>query len=103
MDAEENHPGNESDQEAVNACLRLWLEVLNRKEELTDGDVLAAAQTAARETGLPLPTLGKQILRDGKTGKPYDQAVTVGVMTILKLHHLVEDKVHAGRPAPTAW
>ena len=39
--------------------------------------------------------LGKQTLRDGKTGIPYDQAVTVGVMTILKLHHLVEDKVHA--------
>ena len=36
MDAEENHPGNESDQEAVNACLRLWLEVLDRKEELAD-------------------------------------------------------------------
>jgi DNA-directed RNA polymerase subunit beta len=100
MDAEENHPGNESDQEAVNACLRLWLEILDRKEELADGDVLAAAQKAARETGLPLPTLGKQILRDGKTGKPYDQAVTVGVMTILKLHHLVEDKVHARSTGP---
>jgi DNA-directed RNA polymerase subunit beta len=100
MDAEENRPGNESDQEAVNACLRLWLEVLDRKDELADGDVLAAAQSAARETGLPLPTLGKQILRDGKTGKPYDQAVTVGVMTILKLHHLVEDKVHARSTGP---
>jgi DNA-directed RNA polymerase subunit beta len=100
MDAEENHPGNESDQEAVNACLRLWLEVLDRKEDLAEGDVLAAAQKAARETGLPLPTLGKQILRDGKTGKPYDQAVTVGVMTILKLHHLVEDKVHARSTGP---
>ena len=50
--------------------------------------------------GLPLPTLGKQILRDGKTGQPYDQPVTVGVMTILKLHHLVEDKVHARSTGP---
>jgi DNA-directed RNA polymerase subunit beta len=32
-----------------------------------------------------MPTLGKQILRDGKTGIPYDQPVTVGVMTVLKL------------------
>jgi DNA-directed RNA polymerase subunit beta len=51
-------------------------------------------------TGHPLPTLGKQILRDGKTGRPYDQPVTVGVMTILKLHHLVEDKVHARSTGP---
>jgi DNA-directed RNA polymerase subunit beta len=47
-----------------------------------------------------LPILGKQTLRDGKTGIPYDQPVTVGVMTILKLHHLVEDKVHARSTGP---
>ena len=33
------------------------------------------------ESGFPIPTLGKQFLRDGKTGVPYDQPVTVGVMT----------------------
>jgi DNA-directed RNA polymerase subunit beta len=47
-----------------------------------------------------VPTLGKQILRDGKTGEAYDQPVTVGVMTMLKLHHLVEDKVHARSTGP---
>jgi DNA-directed RNA polymerase subunit beta len=52
------------------------------------------------QSGHPIPTLGKQILRDGKTGVPYDQPVTVGVMTILKLHHLVEDKVHARSTGP---
>ncbi|MCX8037051.1 MAG: DNA-directed RNA polymerase subunit beta, partial [Candidatus Sumerlaeia bacterium] len=52
------------------------------------------------ETGHPIPTLGKQILRDGKTGLPYDQPVTVGVMTVFKLHHLVEDKVHARSTGP---
>ncbi len=51
-------------------------------------------------TGKPIPTLGKQILRDGKTGDPYDRPVTVGVMTMLKLHHLVEDKVHARSTGP---
>src|SRR5258706_6547086 len=51
-------------------------------------------------TGIPIPTLGKQFLRDGKTGVPYDQPVTVGVMTVLKLHHLVEDKVHARSTGP---
>jgi DNA-directed RNA polymerase subunit beta len=52
------------------------------------------------KSGRPLPTLGKQVLRDGKTGEPYDQPVTVGVMTMLKLHHLVEDKVHARSTGP---
>jgi DNA-directed RNA polymerase subunit beta len=47
-----------------------------------------------------MPILGKQTLRDGKIGLPYDQPVTVGVMTILKLHHLVEDKVHARSTGP---
>jgi len=51
-------------------------------------------------TGIPIPILGKQMLRDGKSGLPYDQPVTVGVMTILKLHHLVEDKVHARSTGP---
>ena len=39
-------------------------------------------------------------MRDGKTGDPYDRPVTVGVMTMLKLHHLVEDKVHARSTGP---
>ena len=47
-----------------------------------------------------MPILGKQILRDGKSGLAYDQPVTVGVMTMLKLHHLVEDKVHARSTGP---
>lgn len=48
----------------------------------------------------PMPTLGKQKLRDGKTGDYYDHPVTVGLMTVLKLHHLVEDKVHARSTGP---
>jgi DNA-directed RNA polymerase subunit beta len=47
-----------------------------------------------------MPILGKQVLRDGMTGKPYDLPVTVGMMTMLKLHHLVEDKVHARSTGP---
>ncbi len=88
------------DQAAINACLRLWMESLGRTKKLADANVYAAAQDVATETGLPLPILGKQVLRDGKTGQPYDQPVTVGVMTILKLHHLVEDKVHARSTGP---
>ena len=38
---------------------------------------------------------GKSVLRDGRTGLPFDNPVTVGVMYMLKLHHLVDDKIHA--------
>ncbi len=43
---------------------------------------------------------GKTKLIDGRTGKPFDNAVTVGVMYYLKLHHLVDDKIHARSTGP---
>ncbi len=92
------HP--ERDDYTVRACLRLWMEALGYAKKVSDEKVLNAAQEVMRENGSPMPILGKQTLRDGKTGLPYDQPVTVGVMTILKLHHLVEDKVHARSTGP---
>ncbi len=47
-----------------------------------------------------LPEDGKTILFDGRTGEPFDQKVTVGVMYMLKLHHLVEEKIHARAIGP---
>jgi len=85
---------------AINTCLRLWMKSLGITKDHSDEQLFDAAQKTAVEFGVPVPTLGKQILRDGKTGVPYDQPVTVGVMTILKLHHLVEDKVHARSTGP---
>jgi DNA-directed RNA polymerase subunit beta len=52
------------------------------------------------EVGEPMPILGKQILYDGKSGEPLDQPVTVGKVLMMKLHHLVEDKVHARSTGP---
>jgi len=43
---------------------------------------------------------GKMTLYDGRTGKPFDHDVTVGYMYILKLHHLVDDKIHARSTGP---
>lgn len=48
----------------------------------------------------PLPHVGKERLYDGKTGDPFAQTVTVGIMHVLKLAHLVEDKVHARSTGP---
>jgi DNA-directed RNA polymerase subunit beta len=47
-----------------------------------------------------LPTRGQTVLFDGRTGEPFDQDVTVGVMYMLKLHHLVDDKIHARSIGP---
>ncbi len=89
------------DANAMNACHRLWLESMGVDEKsLSDEQLADEARKVTLETHVPLPTLGKQLLRDGKTGEAYDQAVTVGVMTVLKLHHLVEDKVHARSTGP---
>lgn len=43
---------------------------------------------------------GKTILYDGRTGEPFDKEVTVGYMYMLKLHHLVDDKIHARSTGP---
>jgi len=47
-----------------------------------------------------LPETGQAILYDGRTGQPFDRPVTVGVMYMMKLHHLVDDKIHARSIGP---
>jgi DNA-directed RNA polymerase subunit beta len=47
-----------------------------------------------------LPRSGKTTLRDGRTGEAFDHDVTVGIIYMLKLHHLVEDKIHARSTGP---
>jgi DNA-directed RNA polymerase subunit beta len=47
-----------------------------------------------------LPPDGKTILYDGRTGEPFDQPVTVGYLYLMKLSHLVEDKIHARSIGP---
>ncbi len=47
-----------------------------------------------------LPSSGQTFLWDGRTGKKFDRAVTVGIIYMLKLHHLVEDKIHARSTGP---
>ncbi len=47
-----------------------------------------------------LPESGQSILFDGRTGEPFDQSVTVGIIYMLKLHHLVDDKIHARSIGP---
>ncbi|MEA3489947.1 MAG: DNA-directed RNA polymerase subunit beta [Candidatus Omnitrophota bacterium] len=60
----------------------------------TEGDIEAAMKEAK------LPVSGKIVLRDGFTGKPFDQPVTVGYIYMMKLAHLADDKMHARSIGP---
>ena len=90
-----------ADELARQACLRLWLEEGGEDVEKVSDDALREVATQySLRTGKPLPITGKMILYDGKTGEPFDQPVTVGVIYMMKLAHLVEDKVHARSTGP---
>ncbi|HVF52436.1 MAG TPA: DNA-directed RNA polymerase subunit beta [Actinomycetota bacterium] len=67
-----------------------------------EGEILdALATTAARPTEYPLVNaVGKAQLYDGRSGEPYDNEITVGYMYVLKLSHLVDDKIHARSTGP---
>jgi DNA-directed RNA polymerase subunit beta len=89
------------DQAAIDHGLSLWLQELDIPVEGLDSIGLRnKSEEVTSQIGTPSPILGKEVLHDGKTGQAFDQPVTVGVMYMLKLHHLVEDKVHARSTGP---
>jgi len=63
-----------------------------------DGASISDIKTKLREAGLPED--GKMQLYDGRTGKPFDNHITVGYIYMLKLSHLVDDKIHARSIGP---
>jgi len=93
---------------AKRACLEIWLREAAEKGEtapfkngaLSIEDLEAKAQKVYNETHVAPPLFGKMILRDGRTGEPFDQPLTVGYIYMLKLIHLVEDKIHARSTGP---
>ena len=86
---------------AKTACLRIWMEDQGvEASNLTDAELPFIAEQTARERSLALPTWGKTTLYDGRTGEPFAQPVTVGDIYMMKLIHLVEDKIHARSTGP---
>ncbi len=77
------------------ACRELGLHIMT---PVFDGAHESDIIDAFKEAGLS--TSGKVTLYDGRTGRPFDNPVTVGVMYFLKLHHLVDDKIHARSTGP---
>jgi DNA-directed RNA polymerase subunit beta len=101
-----------ANRKAIKACMRIWLEdtiaanpniksIKSIKVDKLDFEgLLDAGRRVTEATGWPMPISGKQRLYNGKTGKPFDQPVTVGYIYMMKLAHLVEDKVHARSTGP---
>ncbi len=83
-------------------------EILELAENLTEGVPFATPVfDGAHESEIKqmlalaeLPESGQTTLYDGRTGEPFDRPVTVGYMHVLKLHHLVDDKMHARSTGP---
>jgi len=87
--------------EAREVCLRLWLEEMGvASKSLDQSQLREAVETARAKGNATPPIMGKVVLRDGRGGQPFDQPVTVGSIYMMKLIHLVEDKVHARSTGP---
>jgi len=87
--------------EARDVCLRLWLGELDiPSNQLTRQELEQTVKRVTLEKKAVPPTFGKITLRDGRTGEQFDQPVTVGNIYMMKLIHLVEDKVHARSTGP---
>jgi DNA-directed RNA polymerase subunit beta len=90
---------------ARKASFCIWLEELgfgdnHQLRELGDRDLEQMAQKVYKEQTLYPPIFGKMELRDGRTGELFDKPITVGNIYMMKLIHLVGDKVHARSTGP---
>ena len=96
---------------ASRAALALWLEAFKDHEGITELDLSdirkkeyeeleTLATIVSERINVASPLWGKQTLFDGRTGETFDSPVTVGYMYMLKLIHLVDDKIHARSTGP---
>ena len=90
---------------ARRASLCLWLEELDAGDDhqartLSDQDLDQLVEKVYKERKLYPPIFGKMELRDGRTGEAFNKPVTVGNVYMMKLIHLVGDKVHARSTGP---
>jgi DNA-directed RNA polymerase subunit beta len=85
------------DEEVLEIATRLG-EGIHMAVPVFDGASENEIKELLREAGLP--TGGQMTLYDGRTGESFDQKITVGYMYLLKLHHLVDDKIHARSIGP---
>ena len=77
------------------ACKKLGVHIAT---PVFDGAHIDDIQKMMKEAGMDED--GKTILYDGRTGEPFDHRISVGVMYMIKLHHMVDDKLHARATGP---
>ena len=77
------------------ACKKLGVHVAT---PVFDGAHISDIQEMMKEAGMDED--GKTVLYDGRTGEPFDHRISVGVMYMIKLHHMVDDKLHARATGP---
>ena len=81
-----------------------WEDFYEKYKDILDPEIMEYLENHKeyREEwkGVTIDRSGKVQLRDGRTGEPFDGMVTVGFMHYLKLHHLVDDKIHARSTGP---
>jgi DNA-directed RNA polymerase subunit beta len=100
-------------EKTIEVCLREWYSFMLEQHEailpeelqldprkVSLEQLIENSNQIALATGIPAPVIGKEQLFDGKSGQPFAQPVTVGIIHMLKLAHLVEDKVHARSTGP---
>ena len=80
----------------------LWLERSRGLDTggMEESDLLSESSRFNRDAQIAAPNIGKETLFDGRTGEKFDQPIAVGDIYMLKLIHLVEDKVHARSTGP---
>jgi DNA-directed RNA polymerase subunit beta len=87
-----------ADEASLKVMLSRMKEGVHVATPVFDGAVETDVKELLKKAELPLS--GQTVLFDGRTGEPFQNAVTVGIMYMLKLHHLVEEKIHARSIGP---
>ena len=81
-----------------------WYEFAQKWQDILDEDIFNDLEDKRENRfewkGVPIDRNGKIKVRDGRTGEEFDNPITVGFMHYLKLHHLVDDKIHARSTGP---
>jgi DNA-directed RNA polymerase subunit beta len=90
--------GQASDEVILDMARQAAREGIYMESPVFDGADEGEIQALLQEAGCPVT--GRAVLHDGKTGERFHQQVTVGSMYMLKLHHLVDDKIHARSIGP---
>ena len=87
---------------ARKASVEIWLKEHRGMDTsgMTEQEMVQEALRLNRDEQVAAPIIGKSTLYDGRSGEPFDQPITVGQIYMMKLIHLVEDKIHARSTGP---